>query len=164
MIDKTFPIVEQLIDSGLQLSENLNQLLRQETDTLKQISVAAELNDITRKKQQLIDGLNLFSNHLGQILTTEQLPNNRLGIETYLARANDAGQASSQATKNWHRMAQLTHDNQSLNDQNGASIDLLLKRTQQSLNILKGTSQTSHTYGPDGSTKSDTASATIISV
>ena len=164
MIDKTFPTVEQLIDSGLQLSENLNQLLRQEADALKQISAAEELNDITRKKQQLLDGLDLFSKHLEQILTTEQLPNNRLGIETYLARVDNAGQDSRQATKNWHQMVHLTHDNQSLNDQNGASIDLLLKRTQHSLNILKGKSQTSHIYGPDGSTKSDTASSTIISV
>jgi flagella synthesis protein FlgN len=51
-----------------------------------------------------------------------------------------------------------------LNEQNGAMIALLSRHNTQSLHILKGKSQSSNTYGPDGSSKADLFKRSLISV
>lgn len=164
MINKTFPIAEKLLSSGLQLSQSLHQQLREETAILKHNQPAATLDIVTHQKQQLINELNLFAKQLGQILETEQLPNNRIGINAYFDKAAKAGLDISQATEKWKQITDFAAKSRTLNDQNGASIDLLLRHTRQSLNIIKGKPQTTHSYGPDGSTKSDLFSGTLISV
>ena len=164
MINKTFPIAEKLLISGLQLSRSLHLQLQEEMDILKRNQPAASLDTITRQKQQLINELDLFAKQLGQVLETEQLPNNRTGINAYFDKAAKAGLNISEAAEKWEQITDLAAKSRELNDQNGASIDLLLRHTRQSLNILKGKPQTPHTYGPDGSTKSDLFSGTLISV
>lgn len=164
MINKTFPIAEKLLTNGLQLSQTLFQRLQEETDILRRKQPALFLDTITRQKQQLISELNLFAKQLGQVLETEKLPNNRNGIIAYLEKAANAGLDTSQVLNQWGQINELAIQSQSLNDQNGATIDLLLRHTRQSLNILKGKPQAPQTYGPDGTTKSDLYSSTLFSV
>ncbi|HBA66293.1 MAG TPA: flagellar protein FlgN [Methylococcaceae bacterium] len=164
LISQTFPIAEKLIVNGLSLTEQLYQALQQEAITLKQSPLAETLDEITRQKQPLAQELNLFAKQLAQILETEKLPNTRAGLSDYLERAIQAGLDTSKTDENWTALIKTTEKCQLLNEQNGASIEILLRHTRQSLNILKGKPQTINTYGPDGNTKSDLFSGTLFSV
>lgn len=164
MIHKTFPIAEKLLDSGLHLSQSLHRHLQEEMEAFKQHRTSASLESMTLRKQQLVNELNQFAKQLGQVLETERLPNNQLGINAYLDKATNAGLDVSELVKTWKQITDLAVTSRALNDRNGASIDILLRHTRQSLNILKGKSPTATTYGPDGSTKSDLLSGTSISV
>lgn len=164
LISQTFPIAEKLIANGLSLTEQLYQALQQEAITLKQSPLAETIDEITRQKQPLAQELNLFAKQLAQILETEKLPNTRAGLSDYLERAIQAGSDTSKAVENWTALIKTTEECRLLNEQNGASIEILLRHTRQSLNILKGKPQTTSTYGPDGNTKSDLFSSTLFSV
>lgn len=164
LISQTFPIAEKLIANGLSLTEQLYQALQQEAITLKQSPLAETIDEITRQKQPLAQELNLFTKQLAQILETEKLPNTRVGLSDYLERAVQAGSDTSKAVENWSALIRTTEECRLLNEHNGASIEILLRHTRQSLNILKGKPQTTSTYGPDGNTKSDLFSGTLFSV
>lgn len=164
LIDQTFPIADKLIANGLQLSERLYRELLHEEMLLKQSPQPEQLDTITGQKQPLIQELNLFSKQIGQILETEKLPNDRAGILAYLDLASQAGLNVAKVNEEWRTLIETTEKCRFLNEQNGAAIELLLRHTRQSLNILKGKPQTTSTYGPDGNTQSDMFSGTSFSV
>ena len=164
MINKTFPIAEKLISNGLLLSQTLYRQLQDETEILKQKQHADTLNSASDQKQRLINELNTFSQQLGQILETEKLPNNRAGLNAYFIKAENAGLSAAETSAKWNQITDISAKNQALNEQNGATIEILLRHTRQSLNILKGKPQTADTYGSDGYKKSAVFSSSIISV
>ncbi|MGR9051424.1 MAG: flagella synthesis protein FlgN [Gammaproteobacteria bacterium] len=164
MIDKTFPIAEKLLDNGSNLAQNLYRQLLAEQDILKRSQAGPALDEITQQKQRLVDELNRFVKQLGQILAGERLPNSPDGVHTYLAAAAKLGLNVERATEHWRQIVDAGEKSRALNEQNGAGIDLLLKHTRQSLDIIKGKSRTIHSYGPDGAAKSDFLSGMSISV
>jgi len=164
MIEKTYPITEKLVSNALQLVEQLYQQLTQEADALKQGQDAELINTIAANKKQLVVQLELFNTQCGQVLATEKLPNNQEGINGYFQRAAAAGLLTDILTNNWTRIQSLSSECRTLNEQNGASIALLSLHTNRSLHILKGKSQASNTYGPDGASQSERYTRTLISV
>lgn len=163
-IHQTFPIADKLIANGLQLTERLYRELKNEESILQQSPKPELLEAVTGQKQPLVQELDLFSKQLGQILETEKLPNDSDGIRAYFELAAQAGLNAAKATEEWRVLIETTERCRSLNDQNGAAIELLLRHTRQSLNILKGKPQTTTTYGPDGNTQSDLFSGSSFSV
>ena len=163
-IHQNLPIAEKLIANGLKLSEQLYRELQQEETILNQATQPELLDAVTGQKQPLIQELNLSSKQLGQILQTEQLPNDKEGMRAYFDLAEKIGLNAGKAAEDWQAMIEKTEQCRSLNEQNGAAIELLLRHTRQSLNILKGKPQTAATYGPDGNTRSDIFTGTSFSV
>jgi len=108
--------------------------------------------------------LEQFSRQLGQVLATEKLLINQESVISYLEKAKAANFSTEQALQCWLDIVALSKKCRSLNEKNGASIDLLNRHTQRSLQILRGKSQLTSTYGPDGSTRSVLFSHTLISV
>ncbi|GAB4272771.1 MAG: flagellar protein FlgN [Methylomicrobium sp.] len=164
LIKQTFPIAEQLIAKGLQLSQQLLSELQQEENLLKHPTNAESLDAITQRKQPLIQELNVFYKQIGQVLETESLTNSRTGIESYFEKAERANFQTAKAANDWKRLLESAEQCRLLNERNGAAIELLLRHTRQSLNIIKGKPQSGHTYGPDGTTKADLFSETRFSV
>jgi flagellar biosynthesis protein FlgN len=164
LIEQTFPIMEKLILNALQLAEQLHQQLTQETEALKHIQDAELIDTIAANKRQLVAQLEQFSQQLGQVLATEQLPNHQDGVQAYFQRTEAAGLSNVELTGNWAKLMSFCAECRALNEQNGASIELLARHTNRSLHILKGKSQTTMTYGPDGSTRSDNFTRPLISV
>lgn len=155
MIEKTWPITEKLILNALDLTEQLYQQLTQETDTLKKSPYTELINNVTANKKQLVMQLEQFNMQCGQILATEKLPNNQQGIKEYFQRAEVAGLPTAESTSNWAQIQFICSECRTLNEQNGASIELLTYHTKRSLHILKGKTHSSNTYGPDGTAQSD---------
>lgn len=165
MIDKTFPLAERLVGNGLTLVKQLEQLLDEEAAYLKKGTQHIEpLSAIVEKKQPLIAQINQFSRQMSQVLATETLPDDQNGMAQYFEKAKATGLSTENMLLNWAEITRVAAICRELNEQNGASIDILRKHTQRSLQILKGSPQTTVTYGKDGTTKSSINSRALISV
>lgn len=164
MIKKTFPITEQLILNALQLAHQLHQELIQEADALKKTQQAEAINDIAANKKQLVAQLEQFNAQLAQVLATEKLPNNQESIREYFYRSETAGLLVAEPVENWKQLMLVCAECRTLNEQNGAGIDLLSRHTKRSLDILKGKPEFANTYGADGSTQSDKYTHRLITV
>lgn len=164
MIEKTYPITEKLLANGLKLTHNLLELLKAEYQQLKQKTDPASLALLAEHKKDVVTQLEQFSKQLSQVLATEKLMVNQEGVISYLAKAKAAGINIADSSNSWLNITALSRVCRSLNEQNGASIDLLSRHAQRSLQILRGKTQLTTTYGPDGSTRSELFSHTLISV
>ena len=164
MIEKTFPILEKLMANGLKSTQKLFELLNQEYEQLKAHKDPVAIGALASHKREVVTQLEQFSKQLGQVLATEKLLMSQEGIQHYFTKAKVSGLDVSEAFKCWSEIATLSKSCRSLNEQNGASIDLLGRHTQRALHVLRGKSQLTTTYGPDGSTRSELFSHTLISV
>ncbi|TRW93021.1 flagella synthesis protein FlgN [Candidatus Methylobacter oryzae] len=164
MIVKTYPITEQLISNALKLAQQLHQELNKEAEVLKNAPQAEQVNNIAANKKQLVMQLEQFNSQISQVLATESLPNSQESIREYFNRAKTAGLAITESSGNWSQLMDVCAKCRDLNEQNGASVDLLYRHTKRSLDILKGKPQFANTYGSDGSTQSEHYSRTLISV
>ena len=164
MIEKTYPITEKLLANGLRAAQNLFELLTIESDKLKQKIDPEAIASIAAGKRDLVAQLEQFTKQLGQVLATEHLTVGSDGIKKYLAKAGAAGIHVDGIWVSWADLAKLSENCRTLNEQNGASIALLSRHTQRSLQILRGKSPLAATYGPDGVTRNELFSHTLISV
>lgn len=164
MIEKTFPITEKLLSSGLKSTQKLFDLLNHEYEQLKRKTDPGLLMATAGNKKEMVAQLEQFSKQLGQVLATEKLTISQDGIKSYFDKAQAMGIDIASGWQCWLDITELSRKCRSLNEQNGASIDLLSRHTQRSLQILRGKSQLTTTYGPDGTTRSVLFSHTLISV
>ena len=162
MVEKTWPIAEQLILNMLALAEQLHEQLSQEADILKSGGQEAELIDqSTSAKKQLLNQLEQLNQQFSQILTAEKLPNNQDGVNGYFVHAEAAGLSVVDTVSKWKQIQQVCSECKALNEQNGASIELLSLHAKRSLDILKGKTSGSNTYGRDGVTQSEALTHTL---
>ncbi|MCX7101654.1 MAG: flagellar protein FlgN [Methylobacter sp.] len=164
MIEKTFPITEQLVINALQLATELLGELNREAESLKNTQESEVINNIAATKKQLALQLEQFNGQLTQVLATENLLNDQESIKEYFKRGEAAGLKISETVGNWVQLMLVCGECRNLNEQNGAGIELLSRHTKRSLDILKGKSEFSNTYGADGSTQSDKSTHRLISV
>ncbi len=164
MIDKTHPITEKLLNNTLSLSIKLLDILTIEAEQLKSNTNSAAISDIASNKKQTVSQIDQYSKQLSQILATEKLQMSADGMSDYFKKAETANINISTSSKLWKEVLSISKQCQLLNEKNGASINLLSQHTQRSLHILKGKSQQTSTYGPDGSAYSEHHSHSLISV
>lgn len=164
MIEKTYPIAETLMTKGLEFNQKLFDLLTQEADVIKSRSQPETLAQLAVTKKETVSQLEQFSKQLGQILSSENLSLSPTHIERYFGNASAAGLSVSGGIEKWQQIIDLAQKCRALNEQNGAAIDLLLRHNHRLLQILRGKSQMSTTYGPDGSTHTERFSQPLISV
>jgi flagella synthesis protein FlgN len=164
MIGKTYPITERLILDALQLAQQLHQELNRETEALKENLQAELISNIAANKKQLVMQLEEFSTRLTQILATEKLPNNQQSVEEYFNRAKTAGLTTDESAGNWTKLMVVCSECRAMNEQNGTIIDLLSRHTKRALDILKGKTESTTTYGANGSIQSSEYSHHLISV
>lgn len=164
MIDKTYPITEKLLSNGLKLTQKLYELLTAEQAQLKQKTEPVVFSALAAQKKEVVLQLEQFTKHLAQVLATEKLTISQEGVICYLSKAKAANLNIAESSQYWLHITAISRKCRALNEQNGAGIDLLTRYTQRSLQVLRGKSQLATTYGPDGSTRSELFSHTLISV
>lgn len=164
MIEKTFPITEKLLDSGVHSARKLLDLLNSESENLKLKTDPNTLLTIAGDKRNVVSQLETFTKQLGQVLATEKLSANHEGVHAYLNRAEAVGIDIGDCKSHWANITVLSKKCRALNEQNGASIELLSRNNQRALQILRGKSQLTSTYGPDGSPRGELFSHTLVSV
>ncbi len=98
-----------------------------------------------------------------QILATESLDFNPAGIKDYFDKAQAAGLDTQTAQASWRQIASLIRQCHLLNEQNGASIALLMRHNQRVQQIIRGKHQQTTTYTANGSTSSAQFSRAIAS-
>jgi flagella synthesis protein FlgN len=164
MIEHTFPIAEQLIANATQLAQRLYQQLTQEAESLARSPQASFISFVAGNKRELVTQLDMFNKQLEQILAAEQLPHSPEGVDAYFQLAMIAGLSVHEIKANWRKLIDLCSDCKHLNEQNGASIEILARNTKRTLHILKGKSEVPTRYGPDGAIVSDFNNGTLVSV
>lgn len=164
MIEHTFPVAEQLLSNALQLAQRLHSQLTQEAESLIRTPQAGFINTIAENKRELVGQLDMFNKQLEQILAAEQLPLTPEGITTYFQRVSMTGLLPNNAQKNWEQLMKLCTDCKHLNEQNGASIEILARNNKRTLHILKGKSENVTAYGRDGTVISDFSNNTFVAV
>lgn len=164
VIEKTYPIAEKLIANALELTQQLQLQLEQEAENLKTGQQPSVIDAIAANKKKLVTELEQFNSQLSQLLDTESLANTQQGLEEYFQRAAITGLDVNQTKQNWSQLMTICAQCRTLNDQNGASIDLLSRHSKRALHILKGKPEFTNTYGPDGARRSDSITHTLISV
>lgn len=164
MIEHTFPITEQLLANALQLAQRLHNQLTQEAESLIRPPQAGFINTIAENKRELVGQLDMFNKQLEQILAAEQLPLSPDGVIAYFQRVTIAGLSPENAQTTWEKLMRLCTDCRQLNEQNGASIEMLARNTKRTLHILKGKSENITSYGRDGTVISDFSNSTFVSV
>ena len=164
MIIKTFPIAEKLLKKGLNLNLTLLDLLNKEADSLRHLTNPTLLSNLAKAKKETVSQLNLFSKQLSQVLATEKLDMSAEGVSLYFKKAEEVSVNTDKANVYWEEILANARQCRSLNENNGASINLLTQYSQRSLHILQGKSQQPTTYGADGSAKRELFSHTLYSV
>jgi flagella synthesis protein FlgN len=161
MIEKTWPSAEKLILNILTKTQQLHEQLAKEADILKAGQPPELIDQSTTQKKQLANELEALHAQLNQLLATEKLPNNQEGVQLYLQQAATVALPTTETLARWRQIQQLCAECKTLNEQNGASIELLSLHAKRALDILKGKDQTANTYGRDGITQSDALTRTL---
>ena len=164
MIEHTFPIAEQLLANALPLAQRLYQQLSQEAESLIRSPQASFISDIADNKRDLVMQLDLFNKQLEKILAAEKLPHSVDGVESYFQLVTIADFSADVLKLNWEKLIRLCLDCKNLNEQNGASIEMLARNNKRTLHILKGKSEIVTSYGRDGETITDFQNSTFVSV
>lgn len=164
MINKTYPITEKLLKTGVNLSAKLLTLLTTEAESLKHNADSNTISNIAFNKKETVSQLDTFSRQMTQVLATEKLTMSPKGIMEYFQKAKAVNLNTTQSITLWQEILSISKQCKLLNEKNGASINLLALHTQRSLQIIKGKSQQATTYGRDGSTYSERLSHTLVSV
>lgn len=155
MTEHTWESAEKLVSNILFLTKQLHQQLAQEANILKSAPQPAELDSCTANKKQLASRLEEFNQQFNEILAADDLPSNQHGINEYFQRAASSGLPVADTVANWREIQRVCAECKSLNENNGASIDLLSQHAKRSLDILKGKNRGTNIYGRDGIPKSD---------
>ena len=129
MIEKTYPIALKLLENGLALSMELQELLVKEENELKQNTDSERLSTIIVNKKEKVSQLEQFSKQFSQVLTTEKLPMTASGIADYFALAKKTNINASKLTTLWKKIVASSKKSQLLNQKNGASINILAQYT-----------------------------------
>ena len=109
-----------------------------------------KLIPIVEEKTRLAASLNRFAEQRQRLISAAGLPNDRKGLEAWLA-----GQPlKTQDRTDWKKLLALTAEAQTLNDSNGKLIAMRIQHNQQALNVLLTAANQTALYGPDGQTKS----------
>jgi len=164
MINKTYPIAEKLLKTGVNLSAKLLTLLTTEAESLKHNADSNTISTIALNKKETVSQLDKFSKQMTQVLATEKLKMSPNGIMEYFSKAKAVNLNITNSINLWQEILSISKQCKLLNEKNGASINLLALHTQRSLQIIKGKSQQATTYGRDGSTYSERLSHTLVSV
>ncbi len=163
MINKTYPIAEKILSQGLQLNQTLLTLLKKEADRLGKPANATDIMKLAEQKKQTVQQLEQFSQQMMQILATESLEFTPSGLESYFGKAQAAGIDIHQGRATWQNITMLISRCHLLNEQNGASIALLMRHNQRIQQIFRGKNQQTTTYTANGSTSSVQFSRAIAS-
>jgi flagella synthesis protein FlgN len=164
MITKTYPIAEKILTQGQQLNQTLLTVLEKEAEKLGKSATATDITELAKQKKQTAQQLEQFNQQMTQILATESLDFSLSGLEDYFAKAQAANLNTQKGRESWQNILTLVHHCHLLNEQNGASVALLIRHNQRIQQIFRGKNQLATTYTANGATSSVQFSRAIASV
>ncbi|GGY39242.1 hypothetical protein GCM10011297_10560 [Bacterioplanes sanyensis] len=139
------PLARYLHDE-LALNQRLQQLLHQEVDVLRQLQ-PEQLQPLQAPKQTLLAQIQQTANERLEWMTSQQLPHSPACLE----HPDIANQ--DQILKLWQQLASAYDDNRQLSAQLTELVLVARHRTQQRLQILRGSNNDPHLYNEQGQAK-----------
>lgn len=142
-----------------ELFETIHSLTRQLLTVLESEACAlsarhhGELEALATEKRTIAANLEKATARQQALLQSLGLPDSKDGIVMLLARLSGEGMAVTELYACWEQVHAFSKRCQSLNQSNGASIELLHRHFTRALRILYGQISPANTYGPDGTEK-----------
>jgi flagella synthesis protein FlgN len=139
------------------LTKQMSALLSEESDNLKSSSPEA-LSDLTEKKKQIAQSLNIKTHQLNHFLASNGFKEGKEGINNWLKKLP----ASHPARSEWLELRAITETCAKQNEINGATVRVMQQHARRSLDILRGRHQSDTFYGADGYSKRENNSSSIL--
>ncbi len=163
MTEKDSQNFKGLLQSILNLNQQLNQSLLEESLVLKQSLSAEALDTIASQKTLLVVKLDQSTKALTRLIPEASISNIGLDIIRHIESLAINKAIQDELKTCWLSVEQIMSNNQGLNEQNGATIELLSRHQRRRLQILSGQTPTTQTYGPDGSSRYGLSSKSLAS-
>jgi len=139
--------LSSILQSELNLSSQLSQLLQQEREALKN----AELNQITllnQQKQPHVVQLEQLGRQREQLLKAAGFPGGKAGLEAFIANHPEAdAQHLNSLLAKLRMVAKSCRDN---NQINGGIVNVNRQYLVKAISILRGRDPETSSYGPGG--------------
>lgn len=141
-----------LLSAQTALAERLHDLLTREYDLLTRVTAEApdDLGRLLADKQALLAEIAEADRQLRETLAAQGLAADSTGLDALLARLDDSGGLA----RSWQRLAALLHECETQNLTNGGLVELSQRQVQFALDVLRGETTGTSTYGADGHTRS----------
>jgi flagellar biosynthesis protein FlgN len=139
----------------LEVSKELLSLLTEEEVALTQ-QLLPQLQDITSKKNSLVQTFLHFKNQRNQGLSSFSIPKEESQISSWVQQQN-----SPELHQIWAELTKTLQECQQINNQNGKMIQLLSSSNRAALQVLVGKDPTQSIYGP-GSESSNISKFNIL--
>lgn len=135
----------------------LIELIQHEQTTLIAADIEA-IEPITKQKAGLIAKLAELANKRHLILATANCQADETGMQAWIEKNN-----AHEVNTAWQALMQQVKSAKLLNQTNSLLVNTHLARTQNSLNVLRGSNKAGSVYGPDGQTSSTSKARPIVS-
>lgn len=163
MTERSSQVLKNLLESIFNLNQRLNQSLLEESLVLKQSLSAETLNTIAAQKTHLVTELNQKTTVLTNLIGSSSMSKIGIDIKAYIKGLTISNSVKNELASAWLSIEDSLTSNQSLNEQNGATLELLSRHQRRRLQILSGQNPTTQTYGPDGVTHYGQSSKALAS-
>lgn len=146
----------KILDNEIEQSQRLLELLRVEHDLLQKGSPQQLQDQLEQKKQQLTQVEAAVLTH-NRFIEQQGLVADKQGTETFIQQCSE----NQRVTATWQRFTSLLEACHKQNELNGGAVQLNQRHVTQSLDILRGISQSDKTYGASGESKPNSTSKSL---
>ena len=153
--------LRSIFDSQITAATQLLELLKKEHDAVADQN-ADDIEQLLNAKQAQIECLETLTTKQDRLLVEAGFNPSRSTTEKFLIQHDTGG--SFELINLWHRLSDVVMQCRDQNQRNGRLVTLRRRKTEQALNILRGQSPDSQSYGPDGTAVSGTASRPLTTV
>jgi flagella synthesis protein FlgN len=122
------------------------QLLREEQQLLASSGNADALLPLIERKSEFAQRLRSIADQRERLLSAQQLPAGRQGMEAYLAAQSGKKALHDQ----WRALLSLGKEARALNELNGKLINVHWQHNQNALAAMMAAADSAMVYGPDG--------------
>lgn len=153
----------EILQNTLEEINILFSILQKESQSLS-YGHSDEIESVAKQKHASVKRIDQLTELQNSFFESIQLPIGETGFNRFLERFSHDKPGLAEIQKTHNKIKQSLEICRSLNNKNGASIELLNRHTQRAIDILRNQTQQPSTYGPDGSRQQSTVSRAGISV
>lgn len=158
--------VQPLLEAFRSISDDLDvlhDLLQQESQALK-TRLVEEIAALARKKQNSVDRIVHKMELQNRFFESRKIPKGEVGLEHFLGGFDKENPGLGELRSYQRKIRETLERCKTLNEHNGASIELMNRHTRRALDILRNAGNPAQTYGPDGNTRNLPVSSQRVSV
>lgn len=149
-------LIRRLMDEQMDLAGHLREVLKQEYAILSQATPEG-LDALLPEKQSALERLLQADTALHDVLKQHGLDGDAKDIEQLMRLLDPAGGLAA----SWRRLADVLNECETQNQTNGSLVEMSRQQVELALNVLRGETPATSTYGSNGQTQRSARSRSI---